>query len=110
MKSSGSLVCSVVLLVAPAIAFAQGPPLQFSTNFCPSGTQPDGYIDWSSLPTPPSINFGSPSEPVTATLPVQGVPDLTVTVTIPALTRIRIRAAPAGPPTPFSATCSRSTP
>src|SRR5690349_3818667 len=85
MKPGGSLVCSVVLLVAPAITIAQGPPLQIPTNFCPSGTQPDGYIDWSSLPKPPSIDHGSPSAPVTATLPVQGVPGLTVTVTIPAL-------------------------
>ena len=78
-------------------AFAQGPPLPFPTNFCPSGTQPDGYIDWSPLPKPPSINYGSPSVPVEATLPVQGVPGLTVSVTIPALTRNQDQGSTSGP-------------
>ena len=43
MKPCGSLLCSLALSLAPAIAFAQGPSPS-PTNFCPSGTQPDGYI------------------------------------------------------------------
>lgn len=97
MKCVGLLMRSLVLLVAPSIVFAQIPPVQFATNFCPSGTQPDGYIDWSSLPKPPSINYGSPSAPVTASLPVQGVPGLNVTVTIPALTRNQDQGTTSGP-------------
>lgn len=97
MKPGGSLLCSVAVLVAPAITFAQGPPVPVPTNFCPSGTQTDGYIDWSSMPAPPSINYGSPSLPITATLPVQGVPGLIVTVAIPSLTRNQDQGTANGP-------------
>src|SRR5579863_9597319 len=59
--------------------------------YCTAGIQPDGYIDFSGLPPapvfstpmPPPYSQGSPS--VTAILPVTGVPGLTATVTIPAL-------------------------
>jgi Concanavalin A-like lectin/glucanases superfamily len=86
MKSC-TFLCSFALALAPAMVFAQVPPIESPTNFCPSGIQPDGYVDWSAMPTPPIINYGSPSAPVTAMLPVLGVPGLTVNVQIPALTR-----------------------
>jgi hypothetical protein len=58
--------------------------------YCGSGLAPDGYIDFSGMPAAPVIpNGGSPSgglsAPVTATLPVQGITGLTVTINIPAL-------------------------
>ena len=46
-------------------------------HFCTSGIQPDGFVDWTKLPTPPV------SGPLTATLPVSGVPDLTATFQLP---------------------------
>jgi len=81
-----SILCLVASMVTPALSQA-GPPPLVQTNFCPAGLQPDGYIDWSAMPKPPTTNYGSPSAPVTATLPVLGVPGLTVNVQIPALTR-----------------------
>jgi hypothetical protein len=82
-----SAFCSLALVLAPIAVCAQVPPPFVPTNFCPSGVQPDGYVDWTAMPKPPAINYGSPSAPVTATLPVLGVPGLTVSVQIPALTR-----------------------
>jgi hypothetical protein len=64
--------------------------------YCTSGLHPDGYIDFSALPAAPPIPVNSPSAPVTATLPVIGVPGLTVTITIPALQF----GDPAGPAVP----------
>ena len=54
--------------------------------YCTAGLIPDGYIDFTQLPAAPTVAQGLSSAPVTATLPVHGVPGLTVTVTIPALT------------------------
>jgi hypothetical protein len=54
---------------------------------CSGGLQPDGYIDWSMMPAAPIAATGVPTPAVTATLPVQGIPGLTVTVTIPPLTK-----------------------
>src|SRR5665213_636622 len=82
-----TVLCSLTLALAPIVVYGQGPAAANPTNFCPAGIQPDGYVDWSAMPTPPTINFGSPSAPVTATLPVLGVPGLTVKVQIPSLTR-----------------------
>ena len=54
--------------------------------YCASGLHPDGYIDFSGLPAAPLLQGSTPSAPFTATLPVIGVPGLTVTINIPALT------------------------
>jgi hypothetical protein len=57
--------------------------------FCNAGLRPNGYIDFAGLPPAPNFPSGeggaTPSAPVTATLPVAGIPGLTVKVTIPAL-------------------------
>ena len=72
-----------VLMFAPRATFAQ-----VSTDglYCTSGLVPDGYIDFSAMPAAPVLPAFSTSSPITATLPVRGVPGLTVTVTIPSLT------------------------
>ena len=54
--------------------------------YCASGLHPDGYIDFSGLPAAPLLQGSTPSAPFTATLPVIGVPGLTVTINIPPLT------------------------
>jgi Concanavalin A-like lectin/glucanases superfamily len=78
-----------ILLVLTAIsttAIAQTPTMDL---FCNAGLRPNGYIDFTGLPPAPNFPSGegsaAPSAPVTATLPVAGVPGLTVQVTIPAL-------------------------
>jgi Concanavalin A-like lectin/glucanases superfamily len=63
--------------------------------YCTAGLVPDGYIDFSSLPPGAPIKNGVPSAPVTATLPVVGIPGLTVKVTIPSL--INSPATTSGP-------------
>jgi hypothetical protein len=55
------------------------------TSPCPNGLQPDGFIDWSGLPPAPILNGSTPTPPVSATLPVTGVPGLSAMVTIPPL-------------------------
>ena len=45
---------------------------------CISHITPDGFIDWSLLPTP----FPPPQAPFSATLPVTGIPGLNVTVSV----------------------------
>ncbi len=53
---------------------------------CNAGLRPDGFVDFSALPTAPNFPTGSSqSAPFTTTLPVTGVPGLTVQLTIPAL-------------------------
>ena len=72
----------IPLIFIPTITFAQVP----IPTFCNAGLVPDGYVDFSAMPTAP--NFPGPdvpSAPITATLPVTGVAGLTVQVTIPAL-------------------------
>jgi hypothetical protein len=65
---------------------AQGPTMDL---FCNAGLRPNGYIDFAGLPPAPNFPLGdsgsTSSAPVTATLPVAGIPGLTVQVTIPAL-------------------------
>jgi hypothetical protein len=83
-----ALVLASLFLLIHAISHGQSAA---DGLYCTAGIQPDGYIDFSGLPpapvfptpTPPSYSQGSPS--VTAILPVTGVPGLTATVTIPAL-------------------------
>ena len=85
MRWFSLVVCScLTFLFASGTAFGQS----FSSNglYCTAGLIPDGYIDFTQLPAAPTGAPGQPTAPVTATLPVQGVPGLTVTVTIPALT------------------------
>jgi hypothetical protein len=60
--------------------------------YCASGLHPDGYIDFSGLPAAPLLQGSTPSAPITATLPVIGVPGLTVTITIPPLTQFGFQA------------------
>ena len=85
MRSSVSFALCACLCIT-AVAVAQiGPPPPLP-NMCNGGLQADGYIDWSGLPPASAVNYGTPSAPVTATLPVTGIPGLTVTVTIPSLT------------------------
>jgi hypothetical protein len=79
------LLISVVLLNHTP-AYGQIPPSELFGLYCTSGLQPDGYIDFSGLPpAPPLQGIGMPTAPVTATLPVTGVPGLTVTITIPGI-------------------------
>jgi hypothetical protein len=85
MRWFSFVVCSFsTFLFASGPAFGQS----FSSNglYCTAGLIPDGYIDFTQLPVAPTGAPGQPSAPVTATLPVHGVPGLMVTVTIPALT------------------------
>ena len=72
-----------LLTFVSTIAFAQGD----QDVFCNSGLRPDGFIDLSALPTAPKFPGvpGSVSAPITVTLPVTGVPGLTVQVAIPPL-------------------------
>ncbi len=90
MQCRGSLV--VIFLATSSIihtAVLGQSPLAEDGLYCSAGLHPDGYIDFSGLPPAPNIASQegevAPSAAVTATLPVKGVPGLTVTVTIPAL-------------------------
>ncbi|HEY4048019.1 MAG TPA: hypothetical protein VGM27_14250, partial [Acidobacteriaceae bacterium] len=77
-----ALILIAVFLFTYSTAFGQVPP----GLYCASGLHPDGYIDFSGLPPAPNITgFDGTSTPVTATLPVTGIPGLTVTITIPGL-------------------------
>jgi hypothetical protein len=69
------------LIFISTITFAQDP------TFCNAGFLPDGYVNFSAMPTAPNFpgSPGSSSAPITVTLPVTGVAGLTVQVTIPAL-------------------------
>jgi hypothetical protein len=81
------ILVAISLVLIPAV---HGASLASDGLYCTAGLHADGYIDFSGLPPAPNI-VGSPdgkvtpSAAVTATLPVYGVPGLTVTVTIPAL-------------------------
>jgi len=81
---------SLVVCLFSTFLFGYGTSFgqSYSSNglYCTAGLIPDGYIDFTQLPAAPTGTQGQPSAPVTATLPVHGVPGLTVTVTIPALT------------------------
>lgn len=88
---------SLVVCALTAVAAAQVGPPSFPPYMCPGGLQPDGFIDWSGLPAAPVTSTGTPTPAVTATLPVQGVPGLTVTVTIPPLTKQAVQGV-ANPP------------
>lgn len=76
----------LVLAAITTTALAQGPTMDL---FCNAGLRPNGYIDFSGLPPapsfPPADSSANTSAAVTATLPVTGIPGLTVQVTIPAL-------------------------
>jgi hypothetical protein len=74
---------SFVLMLVPRATFGQLPT---EGLYCTSGLVPDGYIDFSGMPAAPVLPAFSTSSPITATLPVRGVPGLSVTVTIPSLT------------------------
>jgi hypothetical protein len=74
-----------ILALFPLIFFSTITFAQLST-FCNAGLVPDGYVDFSAMPTAPNFpNGGGASAPITVTLPVTGVAGLTVQVTIPAL-------------------------
>lgn len=77
---------SFVLALVAASFIACNTSSAQPTFYCTQGLQPDGYIDFSGLPKAAVIPAFSTSAPVTAVLPVNGVPGLTVTVTIPAVT------------------------
>ena len=94
MRSSLCALFALCACLSTASSVAQiGPPPPVP-NFCNGGLIPDGFIDWSALPPAPNLSLSTPSTPVTATLPVTGIPGLTVTVGIPAL----ITANPNGMP------------
>jgi hypothetical protein len=86
MRTSVYLSFALFASLHTAAVVAQTGPPPPLPNICNGGLQPDGYIDWSGLRPASTVNYGTPSAPVTATLPVTGVPGLTVTVTIPPLT------------------------
>lgn len=92
-----SLLVCALSAVLPPVAKAQSGPPAFPPYMCPGGLQPDGYIDWSGLPPAPTTATGVPTPPVTATLPVNRIPGLTVTVTIPPLTKQPVQGV-ANPP------------
>jgi hypothetical protein len=78
-----ALILIALFLLTYTAAYGQIP---LNGLYCASGLHPDGYIDFSGLPPAPTITgFDGTSTPVTATLPVTGVPGLTVTITIPGL-------------------------
>ena len=77
---------SFILTLVAASFIASNTSSAQPTFYCTAGLQPDGYIDFSGLPKAAVMPAFSTSTPVTAVLPVQGVPGLTVTVTIPAIT------------------------
>jgi hypothetical protein len=70
-------------LFISTITFAQSPP----SPSCNAGFLPDGYVNFSAMPTAPNFpaGSGSGSAPITLTLPVTGVAGLTVQLTIPPL-------------------------
>lgn len=75
---------ALALCVASA---ATGQTLQNLPILCSGGLQPDGFIVWSAMPPAPMISSGSgPSVPVVATLPVRGIPGLTVDVSVLSMT------------------------
>src|SRR5690348_10862337 len=74
--SFAATMFAALMFVAPT---ARGQVISIEGTYCNSGLHPDGYIDLSSLP--PSPNPQS-TTPVTATIPVTGVPGLTATVSI----------------------------
>ena len=80
------LLTFLVFTAIATTAVAQAPTMDL---FCNAGLRPNGYIDFAGLPPAPSFPSGdsgsTTSAPVTATLPVAGIPGLTVQVTIPAL-------------------------
>jgi hypothetical protein len=75
------ILALIPLIFISTITFAQAP------TFCNAGLVPDGYVDFSAMPTAPNFPSGpgSGSAPITVTLPVTGVAGLTVQLTIPAL-------------------------
>jgi hypothetical protein len=76
------ILALIPLIFISTITFAQLP------TYCNAGLVPDGYVDFSAMPTAPNFPGGlqgSGSAPFTVTLPVTGVAGLTVQVTIPAL-------------------------
>lgn len=74
-----------VLLLAHAAARGQ---ISDYGLYCNAGLHPDGYIDLSHLPPAPTGNSMSVTPAVTAILPVEGVPGLTATITIPSLSAV----------------------
>jgi hypothetical protein len=83
-KRLSLVVCLFTWLLTPGTAIGQS--LSSDGLYCTAGLIPDGYIDFAKLPPAPTVAQFTPSAPITATLPVHGVPGLTVSVTIPALT------------------------
>jgi Concanavalin A-like lectin/glucanases superfamily len=74
-----------ILALIPVIFISTITFAQLST-FCNAGLVPDGYVNFSAMPTAPNFpNGGGTSAPITVTLPVTGVAGLNVQVTIPAL-------------------------
>ena len=80
-------LCSLVVLLAAVLSITPGTAFGQTVEglYCTAGLVPDGYIDFSGMPAAPILAPGQTSAPVTATLAVHGVPNLTVTVTIPPL-------------------------
>jgi hypothetical protein len=66
-----SLIWHLVLLVTGVTALSAQFPNEVST--CLSGVQPDGFVDWTKLPTAPTAGT------VSTTIPVVGIPNLTAT-------------------------------
>jgi hypothetical protein len=77
--------CSAFLMLLFALVPAAAVSQSIPSPFCNAGLHPDGYVDFSKLPQPPTTGGGGSSAPFTVTLPVEGVPGLTVQVTIPPL-------------------------
>jgi hypothetical protein len=91
MRKLSCLASTIIVVLFLAHATARGQLLPQDGLYCNAGLHPDGYIDFSGLPPaptgtmPPPPFGGAVTSPVTATLPVIGVPGLTVTISIPAL-------------------------
>lgn len=86
MKHCSTLLSSLAWFFTPLVLGAQA--------VCPAGVQPDGFINWAHLPAAPLITTGT-TAPVTVAIPVDGVPGLTATVQIPALTGTSSTPTPA---------------
>ncbi len=86
-------VWSAVLPCLAASAFAQSSPSSYSQTFCNAGLTADGYVDFNDLPPAPAYPQGGATAPFTATLPVHGIPGLSVQVQVPSIQRSPEQAA-----------------
>jgi hypothetical protein len=79
------------LLLVPAFLSTIARAQYNTATYCNAGLRPDGYVDFTDLPPAPNFPAAkngllNPSAPIALTLPVHGIPGLSVQLTIPTLT------------------------